>query len=235
MSDLHRAIQERAEDFRPQLVPPFGALRDRKRRRDQRRAGTAVALSAATVAVVALGTGSGWLSGRGPASPQAPLASDTQPLPFCGPQQVSTSGTEVDALLSASTPFLADKSWRVVTTKRMEPCTEPGQAEDRTRTSPLALISWQDGNASLMVSATTYHPANSSDDLIARLGPPVARRALSQGGEALVFDQADKAIALAWTPDGREAQVLNNKYGDGNVPLSPQSLLDLATAALSRG
>lgn len=62
MSDLHRAIQERGNDFRPDRTPPFKALQDRKRRRDQRRAGAAVALSIAAVlgvAVVPSALGSG--------------------------------------------------------------------------------------------------------------------------------------------------------------------------------
>lgn len=55
MSDLHRAIQERTDDFRPDRTPTLQALRDRKRRRDQRRAGAAVALSVAAVLGVVIG------------------------------------------------------------------------------------------------------------------------------------------------------------------------------------
>lgn len=54
MSDLHRAIQERGDDFRPDRTPPFKVLRDRKRRRDQRRTGAAVALSVAAVLGIAV-------------------------------------------------------------------------------------------------------------------------------------------------------------------------------------
>lgn len=60
--DLHRAIQERGNAFRPDRTPPFQRLRDCKRRRDQRRAGAAVALSVAAVlgvAVVPSALGSG--------------------------------------------------------------------------------------------------------------------------------------------------------------------------------
>lgn len=55
MSDLHRAIQDRAEDFAPALTPPFSALRSRKRRRDQRRTGAAVVLVVLAVLSVAVG------------------------------------------------------------------------------------------------------------------------------------------------------------------------------------
>lgn len=57
MSDLHEAVQAELDAHRPELVPPFAAVRARKRRREQRRAGAAVALSALAVAGVAFGSG----------------------------------------------------------------------------------------------------------------------------------------------------------------------------------
>lgn len=85
MSDLHRAIQERADDFRPDRTPPFDALRDRKRRHDQQRAGGAVALSVVAVVGVALGSsvfgssgGEGDSSGQIAATPPSATASPSQ-------------------------------------------------------------------------------------------------------------------------------------------------------------
>jgi hypothetical protein len=53
MSDLHRALRERTDDFRPERTPPIAALRARKRRRDTvRAAGATAVLVAAAVAVL---------------------------------------------------------------------------------------------------------------------------------------------------------------------------------------
>ena len=57
MSDLHRALRERTDDFRPQRTPPITTLRLRKRRRDTARlAGAAVTAALAVVAVAVLPT-----------------------------------------------------------------------------------------------------------------------------------------------------------------------------------
>jgi hypothetical protein len=62
MSELHDAIQQRRDAFRPEHTPPFSRLRDRKRRRDQYR--TAAALGMSVAAVVGL-TASGALAALG--------------------------------------------------------------------------------------------------------------------------------------------------------------------------
>jgi hypothetical protein len=84
MSDLHQAIAQRATDFRPDGTPPFSGLRARKRRRDQRRAGAAVALSIAAVVGVAVGRSvfgptSGGLAHPGPSTSSLPTQSPIRP------------------------------------------------------------------------------------------------------------------------------------------------------------
>jgi hypothetical protein len=78
VSDLHDALQDRIVAHTPDTVPPFDALKDRKRARDRRRyAVAAAALSAVAVAGIAAATT--WRSGppdrlptlAGPASPAA--------------------------------------------------------------------------------------------------------------------------------------------------------------------
>lgn len=54
MSDLHRAVEAELDAHRPALAPPFEQVRARKRARDQRRVGGAVALSVVAVLGVAV-------------------------------------------------------------------------------------------------------------------------------------------------------------------------------------
>ena len=55
MSDLHRAVEAEFDAYRPTLLPPFAVIRTRKRRREQRRVGAAVALSVDAVLAAAVG------------------------------------------------------------------------------------------------------------------------------------------------------------------------------------
>ena len=88
MSDLHLAVQDELDAHRPSLVPPFAAVRARKRSRDRRRLATggaalsAVALSAAALVPSMLGGGQDRLPAV--ASSPAPTA--------------PASGEDVDAL-----------------------------------------------------------------------------------------------------------------------------------------
>lgn len=77
MSDLHRAIRDRSEAFRPELTPPFAALQARRRRRDQRRAGAAVALAA--LAVVGVTVVPGALGTRSQRHPDALAQAQARP------------------------------------------------------------------------------------------------------------------------------------------------------------
>lgn len=76
MSDLHRAIQDRADDFQPLLTPPFEELRARKRSRDQRRTVGAVALAAVAVLAVAAGPSALGLTSRSGPSTAPGFAAD---------------------------------------------------------------------------------------------------------------------------------------------------------------
>lgn len=86
MSELHRAIQDRSNAFRPTHSPPFAALRARKRTRDRRRVGATAGL--AVVAVLGIGLGPSALVNIGGVPPDQ-VAADPTP----GPSEADTAAT----------------------------------------------------------------------------------------------------------------------------------------------
>lgn len=79
MSELHRALEDRSNAFRPTQVPPFSVMRARKRTRDRRRAGATVTVAAVAMVGIALGPAALGFGSGAPAPDR--VAADPTPVP----------------------------------------------------------------------------------------------------------------------------------------------------------